>query len=123
MGVLLFDITNKTQRVQKEATYNHMWYDHVKMEMKHLVGGQLDFKYDFRTKELSVTTVPVLITTYVKSSDEPNIVNWIDSNADDLTLEYVDAGIDERIAVTFPDDKRQEIEQSLMDTTFDYEII
>src|SRR4051794_15358682 len=123
MAILLFDITSKSQRTTKELTRELLWYDHVNGVMKKFTGGQLDYKYNFDTKELEVKAVPLLYVGYEKQSNRTAIMEWYDNNKDNFGLELLDGGMNEKVAVNVPDKYKSDIEDMLSESPFEYEIV
>lgn len=136
MGIIVFQITRKGQRVTKNLNRELLWYEwaardkngnllkdekgnEIHGKMNRLIGGKLDYRYDFNEGKMTVTAAHVKISSYETESNEKQIKEWIDSNR--LAFELSEAG--GKGIVIFPDRHKIGIEKALSDTDFTYELV
>jgi len=121
MGTLLISISY--QKVKTKDTLNRQlfWYDFETENMNTLIGGELQFDYDFAAEKLKVSAKQVTYVAYKNQSNEKTVLSWIAENTEEYGLSLLEqqSGL---WAVSFDDDKRSEVEDSLYNAHLDYEI-
>jgi hypothetical protein len=136
MGIIVFEITRKGQRTTKNLNRELLWYEwaprdengnllkdengnEIQGKMNRIIGGKLEYRYDFNERKMNVTAGAVKITSYETESNEKQITDWINANRN--AFELSEAG--GKGIVLFPDRHKSGIKKALEETDFTYELV
>lgn len=120
MGVVLIDIMVTNERVRTSVSSDHYWYDTQTKQLVKMTGGTLAFRYD--GNKLAVSTEPLFAIRHQTGHNRSQIMEWYDANKDDFKLQILDGGV-MHLALSFDEGKKQELEDSLYNHRFEYDII
>jgi hypothetical protein len=86
MKTIYLEIEAIKKKTTKKITSKHLWFDIASQKMQTVECGKLLFKYDFVSKKMVIQPEDLDITYYENSSNEKNIIDWIESR-DDLKID------------------------------------
>lgn len=134
MPKIIIDVVSKDETYKEEIINDLLWYDPVDKYLHKWKGGQLKYEYvDFPGLLVHVKNMgwipgktiaypsPLFKNAYKKTDNKKDILNWFNTNKDEMGLNIIDAG--ERQVIIGFDDNTDKVDSSLYYKRFRYEII